>query len=209
MTPTASPVTTIRPTQAARRRTLLWGLLPALPVTLWTLVNPSLGVWRFGLLGLLVLLLGTYLVLYFTQTRLEYGDGTYSYSTAFFRRRFTVGDVDRVIAIDDLFYGLNGARMLLVVGRTRRRLFRMNSIAWDTAQLEGVINDLIARGVTFKHYPERLTPGEFDRREPGVLYWHEAHRVAFLLIVLLGALLLIVGVVAIVIAMLASTFAPR
>jgi len=209
MTPTASPVTTIRPTPAARRRTLLWGLLPVLPVTVVTLVNPTLGAWRFGIVGLMAILITAYLVMYVVQTRLEYGDGSYTYVTAFFRRRFTAGDVDRVIAIDELHYGLNGARMLLVVGRTRRRLFRMNSIAWDTAQLEGVINDLIARGAKLTHYPQRLTPGEFDQREPGVLYWFEAHRVAFVLIVVIATLVLLTVVVAIVIVALTSAYAPR
>ena len=209
MTSTASPVTTIRPTHAARRRTLLWGLLPIVPVSIFTLVNPALGWSRFVILLVMFALIGIYLVLYVTQTRLEYGDGTYSYSTAFFRRRFTAGDVERVVAVDELFYGLNGARMLFVVGRTRRRLFRMNSIAWDTAQLEGVVNDLIGRGAALTHYAERLTPGEFERREPGVLYWFEAHRVAFLLIVLAATLLIVVAVVVVLILVLTAAVASR
>lgn len=208
MTSTARPVTTIRPTQAARQRTLLWGLLPILPVTVITLVNPTLGWGRFLILALLVVLLVPYLILYFTKTRLEYGDGSYAYFTALFRRRFTTADVERVIAIDELFYGLNGARMLLVVGRTKRRLFRMNSVAWDTEQLEAVINDLIGRQVAFTHYPTRMTPGQFDKVEPKVLYWWEAHRVAFLLLVFAGVFLLAIGVVAVAIAVLTAPYPP-
>jgi hypothetical protein len=196
----------LRPSRAARRRLALYSLIPVLLLTLVMFINFSLGPWRFIVLGPLIVLFLVYFVFALVITRLEFAGGSYLYATALFRRRFTVGEIERVIAVDEIFYGLNGAKFLFVVGAERRRLFRMNSIAWDTAQLEAVANELVGRGVPLTHLPGQVTPGEFDRREPGILYWHEAHRGAFLAIVLGGTLVLAIAAIAITAVVLTSMY---
>jgi hypothetical protein len=204
-TPDDTAIQVLRPSRAARQRVALFSLIPVLFLIFIMFINVSLGIWRFIVLGPLIILLLVYLVFTLVITRFEFGGGVYHYATALFRRRFRVGEIERVIAVDEIFYGLNGARFLFVVGTERRRLFRMNSIAWDTAQLEAVANELVGRSIPLTHIPGRVTPGEFDRREPGILYWHEAHRVAFLGIVLGVGLLVAIAAVAITIAVLTST----
>lgn len=191
----SSALTVFRPSPEARRRTILFGLLPAIPFVfvalMNSLINPAWAAVWLGSLAALVALLVPFLVWWAKITRLEFGDGAYRYVTTFFRRGFTVADVARVVAVDEVHYGLNGGRVMFVEGRVRRRLFRMNSVAWDTAQLEAVITDLIRRGVPLTHIPERLTPGQLAQREPGLLTWPEAHRVAFTLLLVFGTLLLV------------------
>ena len=193
-----------RPSPDARRRTILYALIPLIPLGFITIMNaivqPRMAPFYLGILALVAVLLVPYLIWYSTVTRFEFGGGRYRYVTTFLRREFTVADIERVIAVDELFYGLNGARMLFLVGRARRRLFRMNSIAFDTPQLEAVINDLLARGVALTHVAGRLTPGEFDRREPGILWWFEAHRVAFVLLVVGGVIALMIILFVVIIA---------
>lgn len=192
----SSALTVFRPSPEARRRTILYGLLPAIPLVFVALVNlivnPISGwIWGVTLLAVAALLT-PYLLWWARITRFEFGGGAYRYVTVFFRREFTAADVARVVAVDEVHYGLNGGRVLFVEGRVRRRLFRMNSVAWDTAQLEAIITDLIRRDVPLTHIPGRLTPGELAAREPGLLTWPEAHRVAFALLVVFGTLLLLV-----------------
>lgn len=189
----SSAPTIVRPTPEARRRTILYGLLPIIPFLFVSLMNialnpPMAGLWA-GALLLVVALLVPFLIWWARVTRVEYGDGTYRYVTTFVSRRFSVADIERIVAVDEVHYGLNGARVLFVVGRIKRRLLRLNSVAFDTVQLEAIINDMIGRDVALTHIPGRITPGELDRREPGLLLWVEAHRVAFALLVGFGTLI--------------------
>ena len=205
MTTPASPdIHVFRPSPAARQRTVLYSLIPAIPLVFITVLNsavqPQAAPVFLALFALAAALIVPYLIWYLRTTRFEFGDGHYRYVTTFIRREFDAGDVERIVAVDEVHYGLNGARMLFLVGRTRRRLFRLNSVAWDTAQLEAVINDLLARGVPLTHIPGRVTPGELDRREPGLLRWVEAHRVAFAFIVGFGAILLVVVLLVVIVA---------
>jgi|GEM_PF-6579695 len=207
-TPETPDTQVFRPSPAARQRTILWGLIPAIPLLFITVTNsvaqPRSAPVYLGVLLVTAVLITVFLIWYVRVTRLEFGGGRYRYVTTFLRREFTVDDVERVVAVDELHYGLNGARALFIAGRVRRRLLRMNSVAWDTPQLEAVINDLVARGVPLTHVAGRLTPGEFHRREPGLLWWFEAHRVAFILILVAAMLLLVVVVIVVLLAVLAS-----
>jgi hypothetical protein len=194
--PSSPALAVFRPSPEARRRTITYGLLPVLPLLFVSVTNmlispPTSWIWALALL-VIIALLAPYLVWWARITRFEFGGGVYRYVTTFVRREFTVADVARVIAVDEVHYGLNGGRMLFVEGRVRRRLFRMNSVAWDTAQLEAIITDLIGHGVPLTHIQGRLTPGELAQREPGILSWPESHRVAFTLLVVFGVLLLMV-----------------
>lgn len=199
--PETSAIRVFRPSPAARQRTILWGLLPALPLLFITLTNsltqPRSAPLFLGILVVAGSALAAFIVWYVRVTRIEFGGGTYRYVTSFVDRRFTSADVERMVAIDELHYGLNGARMLYLVGRTRRHLLRLHTIAWDTPQVEAIVNDLLAHGVPLTHIPERITPGELNRREPGLLRWVEAHRVAFAL--LLGGGVLLLAIIAIVV----------
>lgn len=203
-TPATTDMRILRPSPEARRRTILFAFIPAIPLVFIVLMNsliqPHMAPFYLGVLMLVAALLVPYLIWWSTVTRLEFGGGRYRYITTFIRREFTTDDVERVLAVDEVFYGLNGARMLFVVGRTRRRLLRLNSVVFDTAQLEAIVNDLLARGVSLTHIPERLTPGELDRREPGILRWHEAHRVAFMVLLVVGVLLVAVVAFVVIIA---------
>lgn len=188
--------TVFRPSPEARRRTITYGLLPAVPLVFVSVTNIIISpanawIWLTTLVAITALLV-PYLIWWARITRVEFGDGVYRYVTTFYRRTFTVADIARVVAVDEVHYGLNGGRVLFVEGRVRRRLFRMNSVAWDTVQLEAIVNDLIGRGVPLTHIPGRLTPGELARREPGILTWPESHRVAFTLLVVFGVLLLMI-----------------
>jgi hypothetical protein len=190
-----APVTVFRTLPRARRIILVMFCVPALvviPIVVLTALVPP--IWPFTLALVLAAIAGlVYAILYTVRTRIEFGGGSYRQVFALTEHAFTIDEVEKVMPVEALDYGLQSAPHLFVVGKTRRGLVQLNDQIVERAQLEALVNDLAGRGVPIEHVRERITVRQFARAHPGVLPWPVAHRVLFLLLTTLVSLVVLGG----------------
>ena len=190
-----APVTIFRATRRARNLVLVSTcatVLLMIPIALLTIPFPP--IWPFTVAMVLVAIAGVvYGILYAARTRMEFGGGSYRQVFALSERAFTIDEVEKVMPVEALDYGLQSAPHLFVVGKTRRGLVQLNDQIVERAQLEALVNELTGRGVPIEHVQGRVTVGQFARAHPGVLPWQLAHRVRFLLLVALVTLVVLGG----------------
>ncbi|MEO5535985.1 MAG: hypothetical protein ABIR17_12740 [Pseudolysinimonas sp.] len=141
-----------------------------------------------------------YAIAFAVRSRFVFRDGSYRQQFALLTHQFSVADIDKIIAVDAIDYGTRSPAHLFIVGKLDRHLARLTDFTFQRPQMELLINDLVTRGVPIEHLQERLTVKQFDSRFPGVFYWWESHRGAFLLLTALAALLVFgtIGAVSII-----------
>ncbi|MGN6239068.1 MAG: hypothetical protein ACTHNI_04930 [Cellulosimicrobium cellulans] len=136
------------------------------------------------------------------RARIVLGDGTYTVHGWGRTKRFTVADVDRVVTVDRMAFGMAGAtHHLIVLGPTKRLLLLVGQM-WDRDQLSTLALDLARRGVPLTPWHQPVTPAQlraFDRR---LVPWPQAHPVALALLVGLGTLLVLVVLFVVVVAII-------
>ncbi|KZM78995.1 hypothetical protein A0J59_01995 [Cellulosimicrobium sp. I38E] len=136
------------------------------------------------------------------RARIVLGDGTYTVHGWGRPKRFTVTDVDRVVTVDRMAFGMAGAtHHLIVLGPTKRLLLLVGQM-WDRDQLSTVALDLARRGVQLTPWHQPVTPAQlraFDRR---LVPWPQAHPVALGLLVGLGTLLVLVVLFVVLVALI-------
>jgi hypothetical protein len=190
-----APMTVFRATRRARNVVLVAYCTPVLfviPIVVLTVLFPP--IWPFSLAVVLAQIIGlVYGILYVVRTRMEFGGGSYRQVFALTEHAFTVDDVEKVMPVEALDYGLQSAPHLFVVGKTRRGLVQLNDQVVERAQLEALVNDLAGRGVPVEHVTGRITVRQFARAHPGVLPWQLTHRALFLLLVALVTLVVLGG----------------
>lgn len=197
MTTASNPAAAVlRPKRQARYLIILTALpllFPLLPLGLASFVVPQLRIAAVTVL-LLEAAAVAYAVLWVRRMRFESADGRYLWQSEFSTRRFGPEDVATVIPVNTIDFGLQGASFLFIVGRQTRLLARLDTTAYERPDLEAVVNDLAARGAVVEPVRTPMTPGQFGRLHPGLLRWNETHRVAFMLLVMLGAFVLLIPV---------------
>ncbi|GEM_PF-2562191 len=136
------------------------------------------------------------------RARIVLGDGTYTVHGWGRTKRFTVADVDRVVTVDRMAFGMAGATHHLIVVAPTKRLLLLVGQMWDRDQLSTVALDLARRGVPLTPWHQPVTPAQlraFDRR---LVPWAQAHPVALGLLVALGTLLVLVVLFVVLVAIL-------
>ncbi|MEO8528504.1 MAG: hypothetical protein ABI435_05455 [Pseudolysinimonas sp.] len=197
-----TPSTEFRVTTKARATVLASMLVILLMGTLLLLLSSALGqlrpitfcIFAVGLVG------SAYAIAFAARSRFVFRDGSYRQQFALMTHQFAVADIEKIVAVDAINYGLQSAAHLFIVGKLDRHLGRLNDVMYQRPQMELLINDLVSRGVPIEALHERLTVKQFDTRFPGVFYWWESHRVAFMLLTGLAALIVfgIIGAVSII-----------
>jgi hypothetical protein len=205
--PAAVPagVTVLRPSPAARRRTLLLSMV-ALPIILLSMViNPNRAPWLILLFVVLIAAAIVFTVLRMRRMRVEYGDGRYRFVSMYRTRDFTVADVRQVHTFVALRQGATTNADLMVEGHDGQRIMRLPGILWDVGLLAALADDFQARGVPLVVAQSIVTAAEVRTRFPRLVTWFEANQGLAAVLVGVGLLLLVTIGIVVAFAVLAAT----
>jgi hypothetical protein len=200
-------MTEIRMTEAAQKRvirlnlTFAWifaGFFGLVQAPLYFMI----GNWGMGSVVLflaIAMVAFTYLLAnrMVRNSRIVFGDGTYTVYGTGRTKRFSTTDVARVVTIDRMSLGAGVAgstHHLIVVGPVTRLLILVGQM-WDTDQLSTLALDLANRGVPLTPIPRPITPVQLRAYDARLMPSWQAHPIAFALIVALGTVVIITIVV--------------
>jgi len=196
--------TVLRPTAAARRRTLLISLIAVPLVLLSMLINPNRQWWLIALFGALIVAAIVFTVLQMRRLRVEYGDGHYRFVSMYRTREFGVGDIRQVHTFTALRQGLYTNPDLMVEGLDGRRLMRLPGILWDVNLLTSLAQEFGSRGVPLVVSQTPVTASQVRAAFPRLVTWFEANQIVAAVLIGLGTLVLVTIAIIIAFAVLFS-----